>query len=344
MVGVLRHCAGHFRLRGRPWQRSSRAPEYSKRIPHRPADRPVGDDRVCPDDKLAAPAHGTALGHRRAEADVHSRVLDLPRIRAAVHGRGRRRHADRVAGADGARRFNDAGDGNGNSPLCLRRERTRQGARPSDQRCRFGSGRRTGHRRFRRRRFRMARRIPADHNPRSDCHRRGTGRPQPKEDGRRAIRGTIRSRRSCDLHGSTGRVPACDEQRGRDGLARSTDRRGLRGGRWACRFLHVLGVAKPESDARRVAVSVSGVHHRSRCKLDLVHEHLIGAVPDALLPSIRARLLAGASRSGAGAGSICHDNHGSTRRQALRQVRLDCLQCRRTAVYRDRLVHSLEGD
>ena len=46
-------------------------------------------------------------------------------------------------------------------------------------------------------------------------------------------------------HGGPSRVPAGDEQRGRDGLARSAHRCRVHRGRRACRFLHVLGVAKP---------------------------------------------------------------------------------------------------
>ena len=292
MVGVLRHCAGPVRLRGRPWQHCSRAPEYSKRVPHRPADRPVGDDRLCPDDKLSTPAHGTALGHRRQEADVHSRVHDLPRIRPAVHGRGQRRHTDRLACADGTWRFDDAGDGNGDSPFSIPRERTWQGARSSDKRGRCRRGRRAGHRRLCRRRLWMARRVHAHDNARCSRHRRRSGGAQPEKNGRAYIRRSVRPRRRYHVHGNTDRVPACHEQRSRDGLARSADRCRVHCSRRTCGFLYVLGAAKPESDARRVTVSTPGLRHRSRGERDLVHEHLVGAILDALLPASCPGLLA----------------------------------------------------
>ena len=219
MVGVLRHCAGPVRLRGRPWQHCSRAPEYSKRVPHRPADRPVGDDRVCPDDKLSTPAHGTALGHRRAEADVHSRVHDLSHLGAAVRHREQYRNADCSSCADGAWGLDDAGDLDGDSPIVIPRERTWEGARPSDKRGGIRGGRGSGNRRLRCGRLRMARRVSAHCYARISRHRRRSGGAQPEENGRAYIRRSVRPRRRYHVHGSTDRVPARDEQRSRDGLA-----------------------------------------------------------------------------------------------------------------------------
>ena len=171
MVGVLGNCAGYLRVRGRPWQRSRRASEYRKRVRHRSADRAVGDDRLCPDDRGSAPAHGTALGHRWAEAAAHGWLCDLPHLSPAVCGRGRCRHTDRVACADGTRSLDDAGDRNSDATFGIRRERARQGAGPPDKRGGCGRSRRAGDRRLRRRTVRMAGGIPANCNSRGSRHR-----------------------------------------------------------------------------------------------------------------------------------------------------------------------------
>ena len=172
----------------------------------------MGSDRLRPDHRRASPADGTALGHRRAEAVLHCRLCDFPRIGIAVRLRGQRGHPDRVARDDGARRLHDAGDVNGDAPFDIRRERARQGARSPAERGGCGRGWRTGGRRFRRGPVRLAGSVPADDRSRGDRHKLRAGGPEPEQDGRRDIGRAVRPRRRRHLHSGPRRVPARDYQ------------------------------------------------------------------------------------------------------------------------------------
>ena len=184
VVGVLGDLARHIRVRGRPWRGSRRPSQHRRRVPHRPAHRPVGDDRLCPHHRLPAPAHGAALRHRWAQAAVPGRLCHLPRCSPALRRRGQHRHTDRVARAHGPRRIHDPGHLHGDPPLVLRRERARQGAGPTDKRRGCGRGRRAADRRPHRGAVRMAGSIPADGGSHGGRHRLRAGGPRPEEDGR----------------------------------------------------------------------------------------------------------------------------------------------------------------
>ena len=254
VVGVLGHRAGSVRFRRRPRQRSRRAPEYSKRVRHRPSDRPVGDDRLCSHDQLSPAADGTAFRHCGPQETVHHRLHDIPRLSGPVHSLKRHRHPHRRARPHGARRLHDAGDLDGDSPFVLPRERARQGPRPPDQRRGFRSRRGSCHRRIRRGRIRLAGGVLPYGRTRLCRHRGGAGLPRPKENGRSDIGGPVRPGGRSHVHGGAHSIPAGYEQRRGDGLARSPNRCGVRCSRRACRVLHVLGATEPQSDARRNAV------------------------------------------------------------------------------------------